>query len=125
MDGKRGAFEWSRVGEDSVDNSVKLVVDLISANTGIKVILLSGRDGVCKPETIQWLEDNGIWYWELHMRTPNDQRKDTIVKEEMFWGFIANNYNVQFVIDDRPAVCRMWRELGLKTFQAGDPHVEF
>ncbi len=52
-------------------------------------------------------------------------RKDTIVKEEIFWRDIADNYNVQFVIDDRPSVARMWRELGLKVFQVGDPHIEF
>ena len=123
MNGKRGAFEWNKVGIDDVDEHVKSIVNMIPETT--MVIVLSGRDGVCQPETEKWLEDNVIRYDRLIMRIPNDMRKDTVVKEEIFWRDIANNYNVQFVIDDRPSVCRMWREIGLKVFQVGNPHVEF
>lgn len=52
-------------------------------------------------------------------------RKDTIIKEELFWKPIADNYNVQFVLDDRLSVCRMWRDLGIKVLQVGNPHIEF
>lgn len=125
MNGKRGAFEWDKVGLDDVDVPVRAIVNMFIATDSAKVIVLSGRDGVCQPGTKKWLEDNGILFEYLIMRAPGDMRKDTIVKEEIFWCYIADNYNVQFVIDDRPSVCRMWRELGLKVFQVGDPHVEF
>lgn len=126
MNGKRGAFEWHNVGRDDVDEMVRMVVNMFSrAHSDNHVIVLSGRDGVCEPETNKWLIDNGVFFDSLIMRTPDDMRKDTIVKEEIFWRDIADNYNVQFVIDDRPSVCRMWRELGVKTFQVGNPHIEF
>jgi predicted kinase len=135
MHGKRGAFEWDKVGVDDVDEAVRTIVNMSFANSNatnnwnpdkhITVIVLSGRDGVSEPETVKWLQQNQVMYHKLIMRTPNDMRKDTIVKEEIFWRDIADNYNVQFVIDDRPSVARMWRELGLKVFQVGNPHVEF
>lgn len=125
MNGKRGAFEWTKVGVDDVDPAVKMLVNAFRDYSGATVIVLSGRDGVCRPETEQWLADNTIIHDRLIMRAPDDMRKDTVVKEEIFWRDIADNYNVQFVIDDRPSVCRMWREVGVKTFQVGNPHIEF
>lgn len=132
MNGKRGAFEWDKVGLDDVDEMVRAVVVSLSLsnrdfamNEKINVIVLSGRDGVCEPLTKQWLAIKAIPHDRLIMRAPGDMRKDTVVKEEIFWRDIADNYNVMFAIDDRPSVCRMWREIGLKTFQVGDPHVEF
>ena len=125
MNGKRSAFEWDKVGLDDCDEMVKSVVNAWSSYDADKVIILSGRDGVCEPETRQWLNDNGIDYNNLIMRKPNDMRKDTIVKEEIFWRDIASNYNVQFVIDDRPCVIRLWQRIGLKTFAVGNQHIEF
>lgn len=121
MNGKRGAFEWDKVSLDVPDEAVRMLTQCVLAD----VIALSGRDGVCEPDTRQWLVDHGFRFHELFMRAPNDMRKDTIVKEEIFWRDVADNYNVLFAIDDRPSVARMWRELGVKVFQVGNPHIEF
>jgi len=125
MNGKRGAFDWDKVGLDDVDDAVKMIVNAWKMMNSGEVIVLSGRDGVCREETEKWLKDNEIGYNQLIMRAPNDMRKDTIVKEEIFWRDIADNYNVQFVIDDRPCVIRLWQEIGLKTFAVGNQHIEF
>lgn len=126
MNGKRGAFDWDKVDLDDVDEQVKLIVGYYRDSFPRKhVILLSGRDGSSRQLTEKWLEDNEIGYDDLFMREVGDMRKDTVVKEELFWNYIADYYNVQFVIDDRPSVCRMWRSLGLKVFQVGNPHIEF
>ena len=127
MNGKRGPFEWDKVGLDDCDKAVKMVVNSYadSEETEGVVIVLSGRDGCCYDSTFKWLVDNGILFTRLIMRTAGDMRKDTIVKEEIFRNYIADNYDVQFVIDDRPSVCRMWRDLGLKVMQVGNPHIEF
>lgn len=124
MNGKRGAFEWDKVHLDDVDHAVKMMVNAYKSS-GNEVIFLSGRDGVCQPATLQWLIDKDFYFDDLIMRAPNDMRKDTVIKEEIFWRDIADNYNVLFVVDDRPSVCRMWRDIGLKVFQVGNPHVEF
>ncbi len=125
MNGKRSPFEWDKVYLDDVDETVKDLGNSYNDNTNYRVIYMSGRDGLCESMTRQWLHDNNIKFHALYMRKAGDMRKDTVVKEELFWKHIAEYYNVQFVVDDRPAVCRMWRELGLKVFQVGDPHVEF
>ena len=90
--------------------------------------MFSGRDSICRKNTIKWLKQYVFFIdvdKHLFMREENDMRKDTIIKEELFFNHIANMYYVEAVFDDRPSVCRMWRDLGLKTYQLGDPHVEF
>lgn len=145
MNGKRGPFDWHKVGLDDVDLAVAHTLDAYKGmplmtnldsneyDTRLsKIILFSGRDEVCRPETEAWLEHYCISYDELYMRRSNhvdehgNQVKDTLVKKEMYDKYIKGKYNVLVVIDDRPSVCRMWRdELGLKVLQAGDPHYEF
>lgn len=44
-----------------------------------------------------------------------DNRKDDIVKEEIFWDKIAENYNVECAFDDR--VMEMWRRIGVNCLQ--------
>ncbi len=123
MNGKRSAFEWDKVGLDDIDSRVESIINKFGDS--YKIIIMSGRDGCCETETRNWLINNEVLFDSLFMRAAGDMRKDSIVKEELFWTHIAANYNVNFVVDDRPQVCRMWRDLGLFVFQVGDPHEEF
>lgn len=126
MGDRRRPYDWAKVGLDEIDAGVAHLVDAIQMMSYAKLFLFSGRDGVCRPETEEWLERHDIEYDLLVMREAGDTRKDTIVKREMYEEVIAGNYNVLFVIDDRPQVCRMWRdELGLRVLQVGDPHHDF
>ncbi len=119
----RGPFDWDRVGTDVLDTSVAAVLDVMVKDSFI--ILLSGRDGVCEKETVEWLERNNVSYDMLYMRKPGDMRPDAIIKSEIFWDKVADKFNPFMVIDDRPVMCRMWRDMGLKVFQVGTPHIEF
>ena len=83
----------------------------------IKVIILSGRKSECEESTKEWLEKNHINYNELYMRADWDNREDSIIKRELYIEHIEGKYNVDFVLDDRNRVVRMWRELGLKCLQ--------
>lgn len=112
MDG-RSPFDWSKVKEDKVNEPIKRIVSLYDG----KVIIFSGRDGSCKKETIEWLDENGIKYDAVHMRSPNDNRKDSIIKREMFEQHIRNKYHIEFVLDDRDQVVDMWRDMGLTCLQ--------
>jgi hypothetical protein len=52
------------------------------------------------------------------MRAEKDNRKDSIIKRELFDKHIRDKYHVDFVLDDRDQVVRMWRrELGLTCLQ--------
>jgi predicted kinase len=112
----RSAFEWNRVGEDTVDETVKELVKFYHSQ-GIKVIICSGRDGCCKDISIKWLNDNGIPFDEFFIRPVNDMRKDVHIKYEIYVNNIMPKYDVKLAIDDRMQVCRLWRGLGLKCLQ--------
>ena len=120
----RGAYDWERVGEDELNEYVADMLDIQEAK-GVNIILVSGRDGSCRYETEKWLEHHQIPYNKLYMREAGDMRKDTVVKKEIFDTFIKDKYNVRVVIDDRPCVVRMWRDMGLNTMIVGNPWIEF
>lgn len=123
MDG-RSPYEWDKVSGDLPNPYLRRIMFRLSMDT--EIIILSGRDEVCRDKTIAWLNACGMSsYSKLYMRPQGDMRKDTIVKEEMYVNHIQGKYHVVGVFDDRPSVCRMWRELGLPVFQVGDPDVDF
>lgn len=124
----RGPFDWAKVGLDDVDEVVAEIVDTLrfsQMNTLQATVVMSGRDESCRQQTEDWLDENGIHFDYLFMRPAGDMRKDSIVKAELFDKHVRNNFNVRFVLDDRPQVCRMWRAMGLKVLQVADPDVEF
>lgn len=61
----------------------------------------------------------------LYMRPEKDQRKDTIVKEEMFNNYVLNKYYVDFAVDDRKQVKRLWEKLGIFVFDVNQNDKEF
>lgn len=122
MDG-RGPFDWSKVGGDKVDEFVK---GLFVSTINVTRVVVSGRDSVCKTATTNWLYQNQLYWDELLMREAGDTRKDTIIKEEIFWRDIAPKYNVIAVVDDRPCVVRMWHDIGVpKVVAVGNQSMEF
>jgi predicted kinase len=85
------------------------------------IIFISGRDDSCYNLTQAWLQQNNLTGL-LFMRKTGDKRPDEIVKQEIFEKNIKNKYYVEFVMDDRPKVIRMWKRLGLFVFNVGDGH---
>lgn len=122
----RSPFEWDRVGEDFPNSHVVTMCKAFTTE-GYNIIIMSGRDSCCQEETNDWLvEYLGFDDFYLFMRTEGDFRKDTVVKKELFDKYVEGNFNVISVFDDRPSVCRMWRdELGLEVVQIGNPYIEF
>jgi predicted kinase len=86
----------------------------------IKVIILSGRMDDCKLQTEKWLAQYGVKPTAIFMRATGDQRKDSIIKQEIFDREVLNKYNVKFILDDRQQVVDMWRSLGLTVFQVAE-----
>ncbi|MNF64840.1 hypothetical protein D3C84_465850 [compost metagenome] len=125
MEGVRGPFEWDKVG---LDSPKQLIVDMAKGYEaqGYTILVVSGRDGSCYDLTHQWLKDNQVPFTYLFMRKEGDMRKDTIIKEEIFWNHIADHWNVQGVVDDRPSVVRLWHELKIPNVVCvGNPWKEF
>lgn len=84
----------------------------------LKIIFTSGREDKYRVPTEAFLAQHlpGIPY-ELHMRRSGDQRKDSVIKREMFDENIKGKWNILFVLDDRNQVVDNWREMGLHCFQ--------
>lgn len=121
----RGPFDWKKVGTDSVDYIVRTMLYGFESY-GYKIVLMSGRDEICRDETLGWCSDNHIQCDSLCMRPYRDYRKDAIVKEELFYTYVAPYYNVKAVVDDRPQVVRMWYDIGIaKVICVGNPWKEF
>lgn len=115
----RSFYEWEKVGEDTVDKQIKNIVNNYDG-LGHHVIVMSGRDEICRPETEQWLHDNEIKYHRLYMRPEKDMRPDEVVKKELFEKHVEPFYNVDYILDDRNKVVKMWRSLGLKVLQVAE-----
>lgn len=113
------------------DAVVPVVAGLLrSIRPGIVRIMTSGRAAG------DWKGDNRRWFlmrdWllkndlpidYLFMRQGGDQRRDSIVKREIYERFIEPNFNVLYVVDDRQQVVDEWREIGLKVLQVVDPGI--
>jgi hypothetical protein len=72
---------------------------------------------------VDWLVKHQLPVDLLLMREGGDTRVDSTVKREMYERHIAPVYEVKYVVDDRPQVCSMWRELGLTVMQVTDPGI--
>jgi len=126
MNGKRGPFEWLKTDVDDLDEIVaRSIKDHMAL--GHKIIFMSGRSEEGRVPTEQWLDFYGFKYHALLMRKKTfidkngmeqqDNRKDNIIKEELFNEHIKGKYNVRHVYDDRNQVVDMWRSLGVKVSQ--------
>lgn len=124
-DGGRGWYEWSAVGKDKPRKEIMQIVKMLSST--YRIIFLSGRDSVCREETLNWLIDHyGSNDFLLYMREEGSMLPDTVVKLKLFKDHLKDNYNVVMAIDDRPCVIRLWHDIGIKNVLCvSNPWLEF
>ena len=106
----RGPFDEARVGEDAVIEHIAEMVRMYHA-AGYAVIIMSGRSDACQFESEMWLRDNNIPYDEIFMRPFGDKRKDSTIKEELFWSKVAPFWDIRFALDDRQQVVDHTRDV--------------
>ena len=119
----RDIYDYDKVDTDRLKSFVMTHVLSVSKNS--RLVFMSGRPDFCREKTKAWLRKNldlmGAYQdFELHMRPSHDYRQDWIVKYELFQKHIAGKYYVWAVFDDRDQVIRMWRRLGLQTYQVAE-----
>lgn len=118
--GLRSPFDETRVGEDLPNEPVIEAVRL-HLDAGYRVVFVSGRSYDCRSATRYWLNSMlGNADFELFMRPADDNRKDSVVKRELFDTYVRDQYNVRAVYDDREQVVAMWRSLGLTVMQVAE-----
>ncbi len=113
----RNPYDASTADKDGLNDAVANVLRLFKEK-GYAILLVSGREDKYKAATLSFLEKHQISYDELLMRRSNDNRKDSIIKKEIFDTSIKEKYFIEFILDDRNQVVDMWRkELKLTCFQ--------
>jgi len=122
--GNRIAYDWMKVYKDELNDIIAEQVEF-HRSKGRKIIIVSGRDAVCRKLTEDWLDMYCIKYDEFYMRPENDYRKDTIVKKEIYDNHIKGKYNVIAVYDDRLQVLNMWYDEDIFTFNVNQGNKEF
>lgn len=115
----RDPYNAYKCDEDTLNEPVATVLQLMAEND-YKIIFCSGREDDYRPQTEKFINKHVGVEHQLFMRKSGDQRKDSIIKSEIYESQIAPNYNVYFVLDDRDQVVQFWRSRGLTCFQVAE-----
>lgn len=110
---------FAGIPDDTVNPEVqKMLIDYY--NKGHNIVLVSARPDAYRQATEEWLTKHMLTFpVALFMRRDGDHRVDTEVKKGMYESLFEHKYPIEVVIDDRPSVIRMWRELGLNVIDVG------
>lgn len=112
---------WARFNQEAKhDTPISDAISIINGLwvSGFCVIILTGRSDEVEADSIDWLYDNGVKFDHLIMRRATDNRKDTIIKEEVLRAIGLENIKCAF--DDSPNVIKHMRGLGLTVYQVCD-----
>lgn len=115
--GDRGAYDFTRCEEDLLNESVRGALRAFRSADGDVLVLLSGRGEEHRERTESWLRAHEVPYDELWMRAAGDQRRDDVVKAELFDRHVRHRFAVRVSLDDRDRVVAVWRRMGLPTWQ--------
>ena len=126
-------FDASNISLDLPNEPVIKMAQLF-ADDGFNIVIFSGRNDRSFNTTKNWLSKHRVPFHKLVMRpdkflkwgdkiadgniATQDMRfmPDEILKKHMLDAFVDID-DVFLVVDDRDKVVKMWRELGLNTFQ--------
>ena len=88
---------------------------------GFNIVILSGRSNKTETATRSWLSKNKVPFNKLIMRDSetNHFTPDWVLKKNMLDENLDIN-DVFLVVDDRDRVVKLWRSLGLTTFQVAE-----
>jgi hypothetical protein len=102
------------MAQDKAIHSMVRLCNILYAS-GVRILLCSGRNEEHRPQTVQWLNQQGVNYHQLILRRDGDMRSDTVAKREMLVGI--DRSRILFVVEDRSRVVEMWRSEGLVCLQ--------
>lgn len=115
------AFNGAAIGDKPIQNMIDVVNMLWKAGMG--VIILTGRSDEVETDTLIWLDRYKVKFDHLIMRRAEDNRKDTVIKEEVLRAIGLEHIKCAF--DDSANVVKHFRSLGITTYQVTEydkPH---
>ena len=124
--GKNGKMNWNEffnpanIAFDMPNEPVIKMAQLFSQQ-GFNIVIFSGRSNKTEHTTRSWLSNNRIPFQKLVMRDSETDHftPDWVLKKDMLDEHVDIN-DVFLVVDDRDRVVKLWRSLGLTTFQVAD-----
>lgn len=125
---ERNPKEWDHFYDEwEFDKPIIQVISLIRIigfrtfhEDDLEIVYVTGRPERIRDETSRFLMRHGLPNGTMLMREDGDHRSDEIVKKELYEIIVQKGGKVIGVFEDRPSVCRMWRELGLTVYQVND-----
>lgn len=121
-----GLFEGSQYKRDFFkDVPNKHILSILLRFENETIIFISGRSSEYENETINWL-DKYFDSYILLMRDYHDNRRDSIVKMDLFNKYIKDEYHVKFIIDDRLQVIEeCWEKLNLPVLNCNYKNLKY
>ena len=113
-------FDPSNIKLDEPNPPVIKTAQLF-AEQGFNIVILSGRSNKTETATRSWLSKNKVPFNKLIMRNSETDHftPDWVLKKNMLDENLDIN-DVFLVVDDRDRVVKLWRSLGLTTFQVAE-----
>lgn len=119
---KQDPKEWHNFFREMSNDTLREDVDkklVEHAGAGRTIIFVSARPSYWRVVTEEWLKSNvSVPVGLVLMRPDGDKRPDTDVKKAIYDKYLKD-LDIHCVIDDRPSVIRMWRDLGLTVDDVG------
>lgn len=110
---------FAAVADDTpIVHTIKLAIDVALA--GATVVYVSGRSDQCREATEAWLRRHALPEGKVYMRKAGDHRPDHQIKVELLEQLRSEGHRPVMAFDDRNAVVKMWRELGIPCAQVAD-----
>ena len=113
----RGPFEYNKCDTDLLNEAVAKIVRSYHNHTHGSIIYMSGREDFCREKSIAWLTKHNLFNGLLYMRPTGDHRKDVVIKKELFDKHVKDQYFIDFCLDDRDGIVKLWRDMGLPCMQ--------
>lgn len=99
---------------DKPDDKIVSLVQLLS--NYYKIIIVTCRPKSVENLSIEWLKNHNINFYKIFSRNDNDDEHDDKIKLK-FLKEIQKDFDVEFSLDDRDSVVKMFRENGIKCLQ--------
>ena len=123
-------YDYEKFESEIVNDTPNVEVFAIAhalKEQGHRIIIASGRKRKWARTTLRMLDKYYVWgdsfldSWDAHyFRWDDDNRKDSIVKEEMYEVMLEDGYDPSLVFDDRQQVVDMWRSKGIRVCQVAE-----
>ena len=119
----RDPYDQTTCSQDLPNWPVIHVVRGCVVSRGCTLLFMSGRPSKCRSDTSVWLQRFVVPVghpWQLFMRSNGDYRPDWQAKLDLFNDHVRHQYEVLAAFEDRTQAVKLWRQLGITTFQVAD-----